>query len=138
MHEDQPKSRGSMRLALHRCPKTNMYRSSFEFQGASLYNHLPDCVKNTTKNTFLSVLEKLSHLHYFIVSDTNFIFFIFFTVFSVHVWLFVLLWQDQYEKPSCVLWILHSCVNKIKFYLSIYNVSASLTSSAATVSLSNS
>ena len=59
MHEDQPKSRGSMRLVLHRCPKTNMYRSSFEFQGASLYNHLSDCVKNTTtKNTFLSALEK--------------------------------------------------------------------------------
>ena len=32
----------------------------------------------------------------------------------------LLLWQDQYEKPPCVLWILHSCVNKIKFYLSLY------------------
>ena len=32
----------------------------------------------------------------------------------------VLLWQDQYEKPPCVLCILHSCINKIKFYLSIY------------------
>ena len=60
IHENQPKSRGSMRLALHRCPKTNMYRSSFEFQGASLYNHLPDCVKSTTtKNAFLSALKNV-------------------------------------------------------------------------------
>ena len=28
------------------------------------------------------------------------------------------MWQGQYEKPPCVLWILHSCINKIKFYLS--------------------
>ena len=62
MHEDQPQSHGSMRLALHRCPKTNIYCSSFEFQGASLYNHLSDCVKNTTTNkAFLSALGKLSH-----------------------------------------------------------------------------
>ena len=55
MHEDQPQSRGSMRLALHHCPKTNMYRSSFEFQGASLYNHLSDCVKKHNNKESISV-----------------------------------------------------------------------------------
>ena len=99
MHKDQPKSRGSMRVALHRCPKTNMYHSSFEFQGASLYIQSPsrlnnkECISVSTGKTQSSVNQLVLFLLFL---------FSLYSIFSVHVQLFVLLWQDQYEKPPCV------------------------------------